>query len=165
MSKRTPYDTGKRSEPKVWTSAHIEDDDDYGKVDFEDDAGGTLATLYIEQSDDRTTYTLKGFTNESLKIDIDSDEDATVTLSTPDGPIEQVQGVSTIHWFPGDLVERVAWDADGIRQTYYGQVRLIEQVGGKVSLWVLVPGHVEPTRWPANECRLLRRNNPNKEGQ
>ena len=51
MSNRTPYDTGKRSEPKVWTSGHIEDDDDYGKVDFEDDAGGTLATLYIEQED------------------------------------------------------------------------------------------------------------------
>ena len=70
MSKRTPYDTGKRSEPKVWGKGHIEDDDDYGKVDFDDDAGGTIATLYIEQSDDRSSYTLKGYTNEPLKVDI-----------------------------------------------------------------------------------------------
>ena len=69
MSKRTPYDTGKRAEPRPWTAPHRESDDDYGKVDFEDDAGGTVATLYIEQEEDRT-YTLKGYSNEPLKVEI-----------------------------------------------------------------------------------------------
>ena len=78
MSKRTPYDTGKRSEPKLWINPVSIDssraDDDYGKVDFEDDAGGTVATLYIEQSDDRSSYTLKGYTNEPLKVDIEQED-------------------------------------------------------------------------------------------
>lgn len=65
----TPYDTGKRSQPKVWTSAHIETEDDYGKVDFEDDAGGTVATLYIEKDDDG--YALRGHTDEYLTVEVD----------------------------------------------------------------------------------------------
>lgn len=74
MSRRTPYDTGKRSEPKVWPRGVMEDDGDYGKVDFENDEGGTIATLYIEQSDDRSSYTLKGYTNEPLKVDIEQED-------------------------------------------------------------------------------------------
>ena len=70
---RTPYDTGKRSEPMVWTKSHIQSDDDYGKVDFEDDAGGTLATLYIEQDPDGT-YALRGYANEPLKVEIEMEE-------------------------------------------------------------------------------------------
>lgn len=70
MSKRTPYDTGKRAEPKVWTTGHFESDADYGKVDFDDDAGGTVATLYIEKAEDGS-YVLKGYTNEPLKVEID----------------------------------------------------------------------------------------------
>lgn len=83
MSKRTPYDTGKRSEPKPWGPQHIEDDDDYGKVDFEDDAGGTLAVLYIEQDDDGT-WALRGEAWQSLKLEVESndptDEDLAVTV-------------------------------------------------------------------------------------
>jgi hypothetical protein len=71
---RTPYDTGKRSEPKVWTERHIEDEGDYGKVDFEDDAGGTVATLYIEKDDDGI-YVLRGYANERLKVEIEQNEE------------------------------------------------------------------------------------------
>jgi hypothetical protein len=159
MTQRTPYDTGKRSEPKVWTSGHIEDDDDYGKVDFEDDAGGTLATLYIEQEADRS-YTLRGYTNEPLKVEID-DQSGTEEDEAP-GP---VLGVSTIHWFPGDLVEWRHDDAYGNKVSDYGVVGLTERVLGLTTLWVSVPGHVEPKQWPAAQCRLLRRNGMNKEGQ
>lgn len=70
----TPYDTGKRSQPKVWTESHIEDEDDYGKVDFDDDAGGTVATLYIEKDDDGV-YALRGYTNDPLKLEIENYED------------------------------------------------------------------------------------------
>lgn len=73
MSKRTPYDTGKRSEPKPWQSYHMEDDDDYGKVDFDNDEGGTLATLYIEKDDDGT-YALRGYSNEPLRMEVEINE-------------------------------------------------------------------------------------------
>lgn len=109
MSKRTPYDTGKRSEPKVWTKGHIESDEDYGKVDFEDDAGGTIATLYIEQGEDGT-YTLRGHTNQPLKLDIEandpSDPDITVTTAGP--PLTPEQGAA-LH---GQIANALQ-DADG----------------------------------------------------
>ena len=66
---RTPYDTGKRAEPRPWTAPHRESEDDYGKVDFEDDAGGTVATLYVEKDDDGS-YVLRGYTNEPLRVEI-----------------------------------------------------------------------------------------------
>lgn len=91
---RTPYDTGKRAEPKVWTSAHIEADTDYGKVDFDDDAGGTIATLYIEKDDDGT-YALRGYTNEPLKADFDdqsgSDQAAPYTIAPTEALQEKVR--------------------------------------------------------------------------
>lgn len=74
----TPYDTGERAEPKVWTKGHIENDGDYGKVDFDDDAGGTVATLYIEKGEDG--YALKGYTNEPLTIDVDDQTDEGLML-------------------------------------------------------------------------------------
>jgi hypothetical protein len=160
MSKRTPYDTGKRAEPRPWTAPHRESDDDYGKVDFEDDAGGTVATLYIEQSDDRSGYTLKGYTNEPLKVEIDDQSDGDEAA-----PAEGVQGISTIHWFPGDLVEWAHDDAYGTKVHDYGVVSGMERVLGTTTLWVYVPGHSKPRQWPAAQCRLLRRNNPNKEGK
>lgn len=66
----------------------MEDDDDYGKVDFEDDAGGTLAVLYIEHDDDGS-WVLRGDAWQSLKIDVQSndpgDEELTVTtVGAPD---------------------------------------------------------------------------------
>lgn len=77
----TPYDTGKRSQPKVWTSAHRDTEDDYGKVDFDDDAGGTVATLYIEKGDDG--YALRGHTDEYLTVEI---EDQSFNFEDPHQP-------------------------------------------------------------------------------
>jgi hypothetical protein len=225
MSKRTPYDTGKRSEPRPWTAPHRESDDDYGKVDFEDDAGGTIATLYIEQEDDRS-YTLKGYTNEPLRVEIEQedpeepqvywdqepDDERAEALATghehqpfgvdtariidlqaggviaychkdnadrlvraiwaKEGTVsdqvttnEGIEPVETIHWFPGDLVEWAHNDAYGTKVSDYGVVSGVERVLGQTTLWVYVPGHSKPRQWPAAQCRLLRRNNPNKEGR
>ncbi|HEX9085919.1 MAG TPA: hypothetical protein VF867_00145 [Arthrobacter sp.] len=66
----TPYDTGKRAEPKVWEERHRESENDFGKVDFNDSEDATIATLYIEQDEDGT-YALRGYTNEPLKVEID----------------------------------------------------------------------------------------------
>ena len=154
----TPYDTGKRAEPKVWEKRHRESDDDFGKVDFNNEEDYTLATLYIERQADDKGYVLKGYTNEPLKVEIDDQSDG--EEETP-GP---VQGISTIHWFPGDLVEWAHDDAYGAKVWDYGVVGLMERALGVTTLWVYVPGHTKPRQWPAAQCRLLRRNNLNKEG-
>lgn len=74
-------------------------------------------------------------------------------------------GVETVHWFPDDLVEWPHQDAHGEKLVSFGVVRMIERVPGKATLWVSEPGRTEPKPWPADECRLLRRINKNKEGQ
>jgi len=60
----TPYDTGKRAEPKVWPTPTRSEltstppieraliEADYGKVDFENDEGTTVATVWIEGTAD-----------------------------------------------------------------------------------------------------------------
>lgn len=73
--------------------------------------------------------------------------------------------VGTIHWFPQDLVEWRHDDAYGNKVSDYGVVGMSERVLGTTTLWVYVPGHKEPRQWPAAQCRLLRRNSLNKEGQ
>jgi hypothetical protein len=82
--------------------------------------------------------------------------------------MEGVEGISTIHWFPGDLVER--WmEVDGkygpVREPVFGLVAHILGVPDKTTLYVLVPGSVKAHPFPADECRLVRRVNWNKEGQ
>lgn len=64
----TPYDTGKRAEPSVWGRAELprpsteltpeayaelltKAEDTYGRVDFDDDEGATVATIYVEKND------------------------------------------------------------------------------------------------------------------
>lgn len=66
----TPYDTGRRAEPKVWEARHRESANDFGKVDFDNEEDFTIATLYIERDEDGT-YAIRGYTNEPLKVEID----------------------------------------------------------------------------------------------
>lgn len=62
MNARTPYDKGTRAEPVPWAvrkaggewragsmGQRPADWDDFGRVDFDDDAGQTLATVYASQ--------------------------------------------------------------------------------------------------------------------
>lgn len=129
----TPYDTGKRAEPKQWEKRHFEDEDDYGKVDFNAEDDFTIATLYIEKGGDGS-YTLKGYTNEPLKVDIEAGD--------PDEP--------QVYW-------DMAHDGDD-EHTPYGDdtARIIDlQAGGVIAychkdnadklvraLWVGYPGAV-----------------------
>ena len=111
LADRTPYDTGKRSEPKVWGKKHFEGPEDWGKVDFENDEGGTLATLYIEQDDDGT-YAIRGDANEPLKVEIEmegellviqpSDALRTKVQEVIDGLRTEVERVEAeVYWQPG----------------------------------------------------------------
>jgi hypothetical protein len=69
----TPFDTGKRAEPRVWPTSEegvTYSPTRYGKVDFDAEDGFTLATLYIERDEDGS-YTLRGYANVPLKIDVE----------------------------------------------------------------------------------------------
>lgn len=56
MSKKlTPYDTGARAEPKLWP---LTEDDNYGRVDFDNDESATLASVHLEPNPSGG-YTLK----------------------------------------------------------------------------------------------------------
>ncbi len=55
----SPYDTGHRAEPQLWVrpgDSAIDsfrpapEPDRYGKVDFDDDGGATIATVYLEKN-------------------------------------------------------------------------------------------------------------------
>ena len=59
----TPYDTNERAEPVIWVvpeTGWIEstiadrraETDDWGKVDFDDDSGATLVTIWVEPNGD-----------------------------------------------------------------------------------------------------------------
>lgn len=84
----TPYDTGQRAEPKVWEDRHRESADDYGKVDFNAEDDYTIATLHIEKGEDGS-YTLGGYANEALKVDIDfQDNSDEVVLIQPSAALQ-----------------------------------------------------------------------------
>jgi len=62
MSDLTPYDTGERAEPRPWVNpdgsagsdgSRQAEPDDYGRVDFDDDSGSTLATVRVERRSGR----------------------------------------------------------------------------------------------------------------
>jgi hypothetical protein len=77
----TPYDTGARMQPQVWVLPDRRrpeefDADRYGKVDFEDDAGTTIATVHGERVDG--TYVLVVYsaeTNSEIRINLSADLD------------------------------------------------------------------------------------------
>jgi hypothetical protein len=47
----TPYDTGARLEPAVWTTDGGVRNAAYGKVDFDNDEGATIVTVWVESTD------------------------------------------------------------------------------------------------------------------
>lgn len=63
MANLTPYDTGHRAEPRLWVSStqgvgKTNDPDDWGKVDFDDDSGDTVATIWLERNEHSGQYIL-----------------------------------------------------------------------------------------------------------
>ncbi|MFT4284292.1 MAG: hypothetical protein QM598_05600 [Protaetiibacter sp.] len=86
MAELTPYDTGARLEPRTWVedvggswvtgSERLRDafPDDFGRVDFDDDEGATIATIYVERGPGSTP---------SYRVHVEAHADAvTVTPAT-----------------------------------------------------------------------------------
>ena len=86
MSARlTPYDNGTRLEPHVWVRGDVAtpgglprrtEEDDYGRVDLDDDEGRTVLTLYVERTAEGYTLHVENLT-DSLRIEVDHDESKT----------------------------------------------------------------------------------------
>ena len=60
MATLTPYDTGKRAEPHTWVTSTAgltaTNEDDFGKVDFDNDEGNTVATIWLELNEHSGQY-------------------------------------------------------------------------------------------------------------
>ena len=73
MSRPTPYDTGERLEPKLYvtSTAGLTRDNakDFGMVDFDNDSGETLATVWAERNPDGS-YTLHVEKFTELKVEV-----------------------------------------------------------------------------------------------
>ncbi|GAA3844766.1 hypothetical protein KACC15558_26250 [Brevibacterium ammoniilyticum] len=87
MADLTPYDTGKRLEPRVWVHGTVTSPDgeareaveaDYGRVDFDNDMGATIATVFMEPSE-------RGF---QMRVDQHTDDYLKVIGATPPPALE-----------------------------------------------------------------------------
>ena len=73
----TPYDTGKRLQPMPW---HVQplnlpdpaEEDQYGRVDFDDDEGATILTGWVEKTEAGYVLNLVSF-----------QDDVTIKVQTP----------------------------------------------------------------------------------
>lgn len=106
MSRTTPYDTGERYEAKVWQPERW-DDDTYGKVDFEDDAGQTALTVYVGRTDGKVVVHLYDHGLGAYAIEID-DRDVVVELPELDPALghNQVQA-TVVQWPPVTGIEDI----------------------------------------------------------
>lgn len=77
MAELTPYDTGARLEPAVWVHGKVTSPDgrareavaaDYGRVDFDNDEGATIATLYIEPAESGFALHVEQHTDDYLHV-------------------------------------------------------------------------------------------------
>ena len=64
----TPFDTGERLEPHVWAGAQ---GGDLGKVDFDDDEGRTVVTVYGERSAVDGAYVLRVVSQGKVTVVVD----------------------------------------------------------------------------------------------
>jgi hypothetical protein len=82
----TPYDTGQRHEPQPWSPwdqyAHDFDDDRYGKVDFDDNAGETSCTVWVQGHEDGRDV-VHVYLHRDLDIEVHApDADPNITLDS-----------------------------------------------------------------------------------
>lgn len=76
----TPYDSGKRLEPKVWVDPRtalageellrLATNDDYGRVDFDDECSQTRLTLWVENEGGRLHLHLETYNEAQVEIEV-----------------------------------------------------------------------------------------------
>jgi hypothetical protein len=99
-NKLTPYDTGARAEPKPWTPTR---DEDYGKVDFTDDADEDVATVYVEHNPTTNGYTVHVYTER----DVDVELSGSVTPPPAQPPTTEETNTQLVNSVTGEVVGEV----------------------------------------------------------
>ena len=69
----TPYDTGERLEPHRWVTEHTgparsTPRDRFGRVDFDNDEGQTVVSLYIERNSQGYTLHVEQCTQDAVTV-------------------------------------------------------------------------------------------------
>lgn len=72
----TPYDSGYRLEPHLWPTAGAEAADGYGRVDFENENGETVFTLYAQKTETGYIIRADDHLDVSLAFETRSDREA-----------------------------------------------------------------------------------------
>lgn len=67
MADLTPYDTGARAQPTIWRP-RPDDEDSYGRVDFDDDGGDTVAVIYLARDKETGEYVIHIEMADDLKV-------------------------------------------------------------------------------------------------
>lgn len=81
MRELTPYDTGAVLEPKPWMSVRTTPVENYGKVDFENDEGGTDLTIRATRNPDnsRLQVEILCHTGEEVEVNVEGEDVRRVT--------------------------------------------------------------------------------------
>lgn len=79
----TPYDTGDRLEPHPWVQSRTvampgglprqTATDDYGRVDFDDDEGRTVLSVYVERAGNGYVLHISNLVDEALTVSGDTE--------------------------------------------------------------------------------------------
>lgn len=76
MTERTPYDTGAVLQPHIWGDTPLDEPGDWGKVDFDGDAGETVAIVSSERVNGQYVLSVYDFnTGETYRIPLGEQED------------------------------------------------------------------------------------------
>lgn len=147
----TPYDTGQRHEPILWTHVHRVKDgttdeelDRFGKVEFEDNASTTTAIVWVQGHEDG---------RDVLHVELWADMNVEVTALDGD-PLLSLDGVSQVGTDaelirPGDLVVPIDRDLDSRQVVAVGIDWLTLDIFG-----------TETQRLPLSNYRVVQKHNP-----
>lgn len=93
MSKLTPYDTGKRLEPRPWLAQHRETADDWGKVDFDNEESATEAIVYIEKAEPGYALHVYNTGTQPLKLVLEEEDKPVPVIQPTEKLRENVQNM------------------------------------------------------------------------
>lgn len=139
----TPYDTGARLQPQVWVSADgrrpTEDDDDrYGKVDFDNDESATLGTVHAERVDG--TYVVVVYsheTNTEARVNLNANLDIYDVSSRPPQPgaltAERLVELLREHGEGGDWIDTDASHSDVVIDGRFNLTAIVAAINGAPS--------------------------------
>lgn len=141
MSERTPYDTGVRAQPHPWVkylskigewvagseNLRPAQDDDFGRVDFDDDSGATLATVYVDR-DETGTYTAHVF-------NFGADETIDIVLGEKPPAAERPLTLVVSRAVEMEEIRGLIWGTGLFQYPWWGEVRVLRDGSPLTTPW------------------------------